>query len=181
VLPGGTGRRTNILVILVDQMRFPRWFSEAPTGFGLAPNLARLRDGAVSFAGHYTAANHCTPARSALVTGLYTHQTGCLLTGASIDLLPAGQQSELYDYTTRGGRLELENSVTMSRLTEGLDARLLTAFATELRAPLPQRLVAARTAGISDYLNTAKVVALDETARRRRRRVAQHTLPPLFA
>jgi hypothetical protein len=69
----------------------------------------------------------------------------------------------------------------MGRLTEGLNGRLLTAFATELRAPLPQRLVAARTAGISDHLNTAKVVALEETERRRRLRVAQHTLPPRFA
>jgi len=73
----------NILVLLVDQLRYPHWFSAAATGIGLPPNLARLREGAVSFAGHYTAANDCTPARSSLLTGLYTHQTGCLLTGGS--------------------------------------------------------------------------------------------------
>ncbi len=73
----------NILVILVDQLRFPQWFSPASRGPGLPPNLARLRRGAVSFEGHYTAANDCTPARSTLLTGLYTHQTGCLMTGAS--------------------------------------------------------------------------------------------------
>jgi len=70
-------------VILVDQLRFPQWFSPAPASVGLPPNLQRLREGAVSFARHYTASNDCTPARSALLTGLYTHQTGCMITGGS--------------------------------------------------------------------------------------------------
>lgn len=73
----------NILVILVDQMRFPAWFSPTGDGSGLPPNLAMLRQDAVSFSGHYTAANDCTPARSTLLTGLYTHQTGCMITGGS--------------------------------------------------------------------------------------------------
>jgi arylsulfatase A-like enzyme len=75
--------RPNILVILVDQLRYPQWFSPAPAGLGLPPNLRRLRQGAVSFARHYTASNDCTPARAALLTGLYTHQTGCMITGGS--------------------------------------------------------------------------------------------------
>src|SRR6202012_2092080 len=73
----------NILVILVDQLRFPAWFSPMADGTALTPNLRRLRDNAVSFSGHYTAANDCTPARSTLLTGLYTHQTGCMITGGS--------------------------------------------------------------------------------------------------
>src|SRR5580704_11398868 len=73
----------NILVILVDQLRHPQWFSTAAAGLALPPNLSRLREGAVSFASHYTAANDCSPSRASLVTGLYTHQTGCLLTGGS--------------------------------------------------------------------------------------------------
>ncbi len=73
----------NILVILVDQMRFPAWFSPTGDGSGLPPNLAELRQDAVSFSGHYTAANDCTPARATLLTGLYTHQTGCMITGGS--------------------------------------------------------------------------------------------------
>jgi len=81
--PGPRGDPPNILVILVDQLRYPQWFSPVPGGVGLPPNLARLRDGAVSFARHYTASNDCTPARSALLTGLYTHQTGCMITGGS--------------------------------------------------------------------------------------------------
>jgi arylsulfatase A-like enzyme len=77
------GARPNILVILVDQLRFPQWFSPAPLGVDLPPNLRRLRHGAVSFARHYTASNDCSPARAALLTGLYTHQTGCMITGGS--------------------------------------------------------------------------------------------------
>jgi arylsulfatase A-like enzyme len=83
VSPGSRGDRPNILVILVDQLRYPQWFSPVPGGVGLPPNLERLRDGAVSFARHYTASNDCTPSRSALLTGLYTHQTGCMITGGS--------------------------------------------------------------------------------------------------
>jgi arylsulfatase A-like enzyme len=75
--------RPNILVIVVDQLRFPQWFSPSPAGLALPPNLQRLREGSVSFARHYTASNDCTPARSTLLTGLYTHQTGCMITGGS--------------------------------------------------------------------------------------------------
>ncbi len=83
-LPGATSAKSpNILVILVDQMRYPVWFSPGGDGAGLTPSLRRLREGAVSFAGHYTAANDCTPARSTLLSGLYTHQTGCMITGGS--------------------------------------------------------------------------------------------------
>ncbi|HEX3511552.1 MAG TPA: sulfatase-like hydrolase/transferase [Solirubrobacteraceae bacterium] len=82
-VPGPTTRPPNILVILVDQMRYPQWLT--PTAFlgGLPPNVARLRRGSVSFAHHYTVSNDCTPSRSALLTGLYTHQTGCMITGGS--------------------------------------------------------------------------------------------------
>jgi arylsulfatase A-like enzyme len=76
-------RPPNILVIMVDQLRTPQWFSAGPTAAALMPNLARLRNGAVSFASHYTASNDCTPARAALLTGLHTHQTGCMITGGS--------------------------------------------------------------------------------------------------
>jgi arylsulfatase A-like enzyme len=75
--------RPNILVILVDQLRYPQWFSPVPGGIGLPPNLQRLREGGVCFGRHYTASNDCTPARSTLLTGLYTHQTGCMITGGS--------------------------------------------------------------------------------------------------
>ena len=73
----------NILIILVDQMRAPCWWPPQAALPQLLPNLARLRAGAVSFGRHYTAANDCTPSRAALLTGLHTHQTGCLITGRS--------------------------------------------------------------------------------------------------
>ena len=77
-------RRPNILVIVVDQLRFPQWFrTGAPGAPSLPPNLRLLRHGVGPFARHYTASNDCTPARSALLTGLYTHQTGCMITGGS--------------------------------------------------------------------------------------------------
>ena len=76
-------RPPNILVIMVDQLRTPQWFSATAAAAALMPNLARLRQGGVSFGSHYTAANDCTPARAALLTGLHTHQTGCMITGGS--------------------------------------------------------------------------------------------------
>jgi arylsulfatase A-like enzyme len=75
--------RPNVLVIMVDQLRFPQWFGAGSIGVGLPPNLRRLREGAVSFGHHYTASNDCSPSRSAMLTGLYTHQTGCMITGGS--------------------------------------------------------------------------------------------------
>lgn len=76
-------KRPNILVIVVDQLRFPQWVGAAAGGLSLPPNLQRLSKGGISFARHYTASNDCTPARATLLTGLYTHQTGCMITGGS--------------------------------------------------------------------------------------------------
>jgi arylsulfatase A-like enzyme len=83
-----SGSPPNILVIIVDQLRYPRWFAPPGSSQGWAPNIARIRNGGVSFGRHYTASNDCSPARSALVSGLYTHQTGCMITGKST-LAPA--------------------------------------------------------------------------------------------
>ncbi len=82
----GSGARfkaPNILVIMVDQLRTPQWFSAGATAAAGMPNLARLRQQGVSFASHYTASNDCTPSRAALLTGLHSHQTGCMITGGS--------------------------------------------------------------------------------------------------
>jgi arylsulfatase A-like enzyme len=77
------GRAPNILVILVDQLRTPVWMPAAALPSAVMPNLSALRAGAVSFERHYTASNDCSPARGALLTGLYSHQTGCMITGNS--------------------------------------------------------------------------------------------------
>jgi arylsulfatase A-like enzyme len=99
--------RPNILVVMVDQLRTPQWIGAEPTEPGaltLPPNVQRLREGGVYFERHYTASNDCTPARSALLTGLYTHQTGCLITGGST-LNPAfptwGSMLREHGYHTR--------------------------------------------------------------------------------
>lgn len=87
VLPQATRRaraaaagRPNILVIIVDQLRFPQGLFDENRMDMVAPNLLRLRNESVSFAGHYTASNMCSPARSTMLTGLYTHQNGMFLT-----------------------------------------------------------------------------------------------------
>jgi arylsulfatase A-like enzyme len=76
-------RPPNVLVILVDQLRTPAWLPPGLDFAALMPALSALRRGAVNFERHYTAANDCSPARGTLVTGLYSHQTGCLITGNS--------------------------------------------------------------------------------------------------
>jgi arylsulfatase A-like enzyme len=81
--PSRHGHGPNILVIMVDQLRAPQGFTAMPAMAQLLPNISRLRREGVSFERHYTASNDCTPARSALLTGLYTHQTGCMITGGS--------------------------------------------------------------------------------------------------
>jgi arylsulfatase A-like enzyme len=78
-------RRPNILVIVVDQMRLPRWFPAQDALDTLLPNLARIRGRATQFENHYTAANMCVAARGTMLTGLYGHQTGCMLTKAVAD------------------------------------------------------------------------------------------------
>ncbi len=78
-----TPSQPNILVIMVDQLRFPQWFGASGVGAALPPTIQRLRQGGVSFGHHYTASNDCSPSRAAMLTGLYTHQTGCMITGGS--------------------------------------------------------------------------------------------------
>jgi arylsulfatase A-like enzyme len=78
--PTKSGEHPNVLVIMVDQMRSPQWFPDQQMLDYLLPNVARIRQVATSFENHYTAANMCVASRGALVTGLYPHQTGCMLT-----------------------------------------------------------------------------------------------------
>ncbi len=77
-------RPPNILVVLVDQLRTPVWLPPGVSHAQIMPALAALRRGAVNFERHYTASNDCSPARGTLLTGLYSHQTGCLITGNSL-------------------------------------------------------------------------------------------------
>ena len=72
----------NILTIIVDQLRTPVWLPSGVSAATAMPNLAALSARSVSFESHYTAASDCSPSRSVLLTGLYTHQTGVMITGA---------------------------------------------------------------------------------------------------
>lgn len=78
-LAGQTGK-PNILIILVDQLRFPQGSFDQSLVDQAAPNLAKLRRQSVSFDAHYAAATACSPSRSTLLTGLYTHQNAMFLT-----------------------------------------------------------------------------------------------------
>jgi arylsulfatase A-like enzyme len=77
--------RPNILVVLVDEMRFPTVFPEGittPAGFlrKFMPNVYELWRHGVKFTNHHTAGNACSPARAAIATGLYPHQEWLLAT-----------------------------------------------------------------------------------------------------
>lgn len=83
--------KPNILLILVDEMRFPKVF---PTGISTAdefierfmPNTYRLWKRGVKFSRHHSAANDCSPSRGVFITGLYSQQTwftNTLLSGPS--------------------------------------------------------------------------------------------------
>jgi len=65
--------RPNVLLIEVDQMRYPRWWPE-----GLPKNMARIADSGVSFTRHFTSAVACSPSRACLFTGTYTTQNRML-------------------------------------------------------------------------------------------------------
>jgi arylsulfatase A-like enzyme len=79
----GKRKPPNILVIIVDQVRTPAWMPAAAPQSSITPHLWKLRSSSVSFENHYTASNDCTPSRGVMLTGLYTHQTGVMITGDS--------------------------------------------------------------------------------------------------
>jgi arylsulfatase A-like enzyme len=75
-------KKPNILIIIVDQLRFPQGSFNQSLLDAAAPNLAALRQQSVSFDAHFAAATACSPSRSTMLTGLYTHQNGMFLTNA---------------------------------------------------------------------------------------------------
>jgi arylsulfatase A-like enzyme len=83
--------------------------------------------------------------------------------------LSGGEETELYDYSTRDGRLELQSGAGRSPLEPSLREVHRRAFKEELRAPLPQRLAAAHERGFADYFFTATRAAQAAAARRKLR------------
>ena len=66
----------NILLIMVDQMRYPAWFpgGNPSTLYATFPNITGLRAQSFEFLNYYPAATNCTPSRATLLTGLYCQQ-----------------------------------------------------------------------------------------------------------
>jgi hypothetical protein len=81
--------------------------------------------------------------------------------------LAEGEETELYDYSTRGGRLEVHNVAGRSSLEPSLRKQYQHAFTSELREPLPTRLEAAHGRGFDDYFATARKSAAKATVRRK--------------
>jgi hypothetical protein len=86
-----------------------------------------------------------------------------------INPLGSGEETELYDYGTQTGRLELHSSAGQSPLEETMREELEQAFTDELRAPLPGRLTEAHARGFADYFSTARNAAANAAARRKHR------------
>ncbi len=81
--------------------------------------------------------------------------------------LAEGEESELYDYGTPSGRLELHNSAgENTQLEQTMRENLHRAFYDELRQPLPARLEAAHGRGFADFFSTARTAAAKAAVRR---------------
>jgi arylsulfatase A-like enzyme len=82
--PPPTLKNPNILVVMVDQMRLPMWLSpsqSAALGQTVLPNIVgRLQNNSYNFDQFFAAATNCTPARAALMTGLYAPQSVIYIT-----------------------------------------------------------------------------------------------------
>jgi arylsulfatase A-like enzyme len=102
-------KNPNILIVMVDQMRWPQWLSASQMSVlekQLLPNIfGKLRDKSYVFQQYYTAATVCTAARGTLLTGLYGPQTAEYIDGGSganaPNLLPA--------FPTWGGAIQALN------------------------------------------------------------------------
>jgi uncharacterized sulfatase len=81
----------NIVLITVDQLRYPMHFASLKEKFGIEtadqfvqqfmPNLYHyLWEPGAKFSNYYTAASDCTAARATIHTGLYAYQTYSMLT-----------------------------------------------------------------------------------------------------
>ncbi len=79
------GAKPNILLILVDELRYPTVF---PAGINTPgeflkkhmPNVHKLWAKGVKFGNYHNAANACTPSRGVMITGLYSQQNWLLTT-----------------------------------------------------------------------------------------------------
>jgi len=100
----------------------------------------------------------------------------------TLEPLARGEQTELYDYTTRGGHHEIDNRAGRSPLEDRLRATLEQASRDELHEPLPITLLDAQQRGLTRYHELAQQARRGSDIRRVRaverivRRI-EHQLP----
>ena len=86
-------KNPNILVIMVDQMRYPTWLNasqSAALSQTVLPNImGRIQNNAYNFEQFFVAATVCTASRTALLTGLYAPQTAMYVNNADTSGAPA--------------------------------------------------------------------------------------------
>lgn len=68
----GGESRPNVLLIIVDQWREPRWFPEKVE----LPGYQRLCREGLNFTNHFASAVPCSPSRACLLTGMHLNQHG---------------------------------------------------------------------------------------------------------
>jgi len=83
----------NILVIMVDQLRWPCWLNTSQMNTlaeQFLPNIfGRIRNSSYDFQQYYTAATICTASRGTLLTGLYAPQTATYISEQITATVPA--------------------------------------------------------------------------------------------
>lgn len=95
-----TVKQPNIIMIMVDQMRFPVHLPPGiPDADGFIqkymPNLFKfIWSKGVRFANHYIAASDCTAGRATIYTGLYAYQTYLMLTLITYPDMPGSDSGQ---------------------------------------------------------------------------------------
>ena len=92
----------NILMIMVDQMRNPKWFPAGSGGetafYGQIPNIYSLMQTSTVFSNFFPAATSCSPSRATFLTGLYAPQT-CMFQTLGMPGTPPDLQAGFANYT----------------------------------------------------------------------------------
>ena len=83
--PGAPEARPNIVVILVDDLRWDALGSARPVELA-TPNLDRLASEGARFERAFVTTSMCCPSRASLLTGLYAHEHGVFSNRSGADL-----------------------------------------------------------------------------------------------
>ncbi len=113
------GDKPNILLILVDELRYPTVFPDhiKTPGEFLAtymPHVHNLWKRGVKFGEYHNAANACTPSRGVMITGLYSQQTwlGTTITSSPVQPQPKFQPVLNPAFPTYGKLLRSNDYIT---------------------------------------------------------------------